>query len=207
MRRAVIPLMILIVLIPIFPTTAQDVPPAVQIALDDLNIRLDTALTFTTDGFEWDWEEVVFDDMMADCRAIDTPYEALGISGYTVEFVAQRRVYRYHTSTDGDILAVCGAVAPAVDGVPRPVTDALADLSSRVGFTLTPSSIPWRWRETTYPTDALGCRLPGVDYEGPEVQAYVVSLTLQGVIHEYRISSDRQILVYCNPRQDDAPEE
>lgn len=190
------------------PGTAQEIPRVAQIALDDLNLRLDTDLTLFTPDFIWRWEERTFDDLTAGCRDLDTSYDPYGISGYVLTYLVGGRTYRYHTSIDGDIIIACGDIAPAVTNVPRPVSDAVADLSSRVGFRLTPNQIPWRWREAEFDDVGLGCPLddPTVEYEPPKVRGYVIELTLQGEVYEYRVSTDRQILIYCNPRLEDEDE-
>lgn len=82
---------------------------------------------------------------------------------------------------------------------PDAINDALADLSSRVGTTVTLSDLSsWRWSQQNYPDTSLGCPQAGQVYAQVVTNGYQFLLTYSGVTYDYRVSVDRQILILCS---------
>jgi WD40 repeat protein len=96
-------------------------------------------------------------------------------------------------------------------GAPEQIEDALADLSERVGQPLTLNDLFWRWEQRTYEDTSLGCPQPGETYVQQQIVGYRFLFTWDDNIYEYRISADREILIFCgmtpvDDEDDAAPE-
>lgn len=89
-------------------------------------------------------------------------------------------------------------VAQAQDAPPQ-INDALADLSNRLGRTLTLDTIDaWRYVADRYTDTALGCPLVTPQPIPEGVVGYTFELVVDGVTYDYRVSADRAILFPCD---------
>lgn len=81
---------------------------------------------------------------------------------------------------------------------PDPINAALADLSTRVGKTVTLGDLDnWSYEQETYPNAALGCPKPGVAYADVLTGGFQFTLIYAGVSYDYRVSSDKRIVTLC----------
>lgn len=94
----------------------------------------------------------------------------------------------------------------SAQGAPEQIEDALADLSQRVGRTLTLNDLFWTWEQRTFDDASLGCPQPGEDYAAGPIVGYRFLFTLEDNIYDYRVSADRNVLVFCgvSPVDEDA---
>jgi Tol biopolymer transport system component len=70
---------------------------------------------------------------------------------------------------------------------PSSLNDALADLSSRAGQTLTLDDLTsWTWLRRTYPDSSLGCPQAGQTYEPVTTEGYQFIFVYNGVTFDYR---------------------
>ncbi|MEM6280646.1 MAG: hypothetical protein AAF787_00515 [Chloroflexota bacterium] len=142
--------------------------------------------------------------MTADCRPLSTPYEPFRGTGYEISVrTPDSGTLDYHTTIEGEIILACGDEVPGMEGVPRVVTDALADLNTRVGLRLDATQVRWSYTERLFDDWGLGCPLDGVEYPNIDVSGYDVTFDLLDEEWNYRVSSDRQIMFLCNPRMED----
>ena len=173
----------------------------IAIVLDDINERYETDLTLETEGLDWVWAEVTWTDFTRDCRTLSTPYEPISLTGYDILILAPGgRELSYRTTIEAEIVLACGSEVAGVDGVPYPVTDALADLNSRVGLSLSVNQVRWSYREVLFDDWGLGCPLDGVDYPQIDVNGLQITFDLLDQEWDYRATADRQIMFLCNPR-------
>jgi uncharacterized protein YraI len=90
------------------------------------------------------------------------------------------------------------ATAYAQDAPPVVVEQALADLSTRVGHTVTLADIwQWRWVGDVYPDTSLGCPQPGEQYAQVMTNGFQFMLTYQNTTYDYRVSVDGTIVILC----------
>ena len=82
-------------------------------------------------------------------------------------------------------------------GAPSQIDAALLDLSARLGYTVGIGSLSnWRWEQMNFPNDALGC--PTATSSGSTaILGYKFRLTHSAIIHDYRVSNDSTLVVYC----------
>lgn len=93
-------------------------------------------------------------------------------------------------------------------GVPAQIDAALADLSNRVGQTVTLSNNTlsnWQWAQEEFSDAGLGCPQPGNTYAQVITPGYIFTLTYQGTIYDYRVSLDGTQVILCEQRSTDAP--
>lgn len=89
------------------------------------------------------------------------------------------------------------AVVSAQD-LPPVFNDVLADLSERVGATVTLDTLEnWRWDQVTYPDASLGCAGAASSGTGGSVSAYRFLLTYNGVTYDYRVPAAGGTLILC----------
>ncbi|NDJ78458.1 MAG: SH3 domain-containing protein, partial [Chloroflexi bacterium] len=92
-------------------------------------------------------------------------------------------------------------VIPAAfaQGPPQAVYDALNDLSSRVGTSLSLGQLDgWRWTQSSYPDASLGCPQPGFDYAQVITNGYQITFEYSGVTYDYRAARDGSQVFLCS---------
>ncbi|WP_162909939.1 SH3 domain-containing protein [Aggregatilinea lenta] len=95
------------------------------------------------------------------------------------------------------VLLVPVAIVSAQDP-PAVLDDVLADLSGRVGATVTLDTLEtWRWDQVTYPDSSLGCAYAAANATQGSVNAYRFLLTYNGVAYDYRVPSAGGTLILC----------
>ncbi len=79
------------------------------------------------------------------------------------------------------------------------INTALADLSARLGTTVTRSNLlEWRWSAQFYPDTSLGCPAAGQTYPQERTLAYQFLFTVRsGATYDYRANTDGSILFLC----------
>ncbi len=103
------------------------------------------------------------------------------------------------------LLCLC-ALGPLVlgQGAPAQIDSALQDLSAKLGYAVGIGNLSsWRWEQTTYPDSALGCTTAAG--EGGALLAYRFRLEHNGLTHDYRVSADSAVVVYCGSLSPDEP--
>lgn len=81
---------------------------------------------------------------------------------------------------------------------PQAIDSALADLSQRVGHTVTLNDLQnWTFSQSNYPDTSLGCPQPGVGYAQVMTLGVQFMLTYSGNVYDYRVSADRSIVILC----------
>ena len=94
------------------------------------------------------------------------------------------------------IFLLCASVSLA-QGAPAQINAALLDLSARLGYSIGIGNLSnWRWEQTNFPNDALGC--PSASSSGSgAVLGYKFQLTHNSVTYDLRVSHDSALVVYC----------
>lgn len=96
------------------------------------------------------------------------------------------------------LLFLCSTIVVYAQTAPDAINDALADLSTRAGTTVTLDNLSdWEWAQQTYPDTSLGCPEPEQTYNQVATNAYRFLLTYNGVTYDYRVSADRNTLILC----------
>ena len=82
-------------------------------------------------------------------------------------------------------------------GAPAQIDAALLDLGARLGYSVGIGNLSnWRWEQSNFPNDALGC--PTATSSGnTAVLGYKFQLTHNGITHDYRVSNDGALVIYC----------
>ena len=84
---------------------------------------------------------------------------------------------------------------------PQAVSDALADLSARVGTSLELADLDtWRWDQVIYPNPSLGCPQPGLYYAQVVTPGYQIVLVYNGTTYDYRASQTGSGVILCTGR-------
>lgn len=100
------------------------------------------------------------------------------------------------------ILAACLVLlAPVLARAQTPqlMDSALADLSQRVGRTVTLNDLTnWTFAQSSYPDTSLGCPQPGITYAQVITPGVQFMLTYAGNIYDYRVSGDRTAIILCS---------
>ncbi|MCY3978441.1 MAG: hypothetical protein OXG23_10115 [Chloroflexi bacterium] len=96
----------------------------------------------------------------------------------------------------GLVLLFCAGVSLA-QGAPGQIDAALLDMSARLGYSVGIGNLSnWRWEQTNFPNDALGCpSAPGAG--SGAILGYKFQLTHNAVTYDYRVSNDSALVVYC----------
>lgn len=90
-------------------------------------------------------------------------------------------------------VGIVGAQAPA------PINAALADLSAKVGRTLTLNDLDtWTYEQKNFPDPGLGCPQPGILYAQVITGGFQITLVYAGTAYDYRVSNDQTIVVLCS---------
>ena len=94
------------------------------------------------------------------------------------------------------IFLLCASVSLA-QGAPAQINAALLELSARLGYSIGIGNLSnWRWEQTNFPNDALGC--PSASSSGGgAVLGYKFQLTHNSVTFDLRVSHDSALVVYC----------
>jgi len=103
------------------------------------------------------------------------------------------------------LLLVIPAAWAAAQTDPAPVLKALEDLNRRLGLQLTLADFNWRWSQDVYPDSSLGCLLPGQIVTAGQVTGYQVTLFVDDIIYDYRVSSDLNMVILCSPQPTPIP--
>ncbi|MDE2774654.1 MAG: hypothetical protein OXI77_01830 [Chloroflexota bacterium] len=98
---------------------------------------------------------------------------------------------------------ICIIIAAALSalalgqGAPSQIEAALLDLSARLGYGVDINNLSnWRWEQTNFPNDALGCPTASSG-SAAAVLGYKFQLTHRAITHDYRVSNDSALVVYC----------
>lgn len=100
------------------------------------------------------------------------------------------------------------ALTSQAQGVPSQIDAALADLSNRVGQTITLENgtlSNWQWAQEDFGDASLGCPTPGRIYAQVVTPGYIFTLTYQGTIYDYRVSLDGSRVILCEETSTSAP--
>ncbi len=98
------------------------------------------------------------------------------------------------------VVLFCLPLITHAQTTPQQVNDALADLSAKLGRSLTLANMgSWSYEQSVYPDTSLGCPLAGQTYTQVQTSGYRVLFTYQGTTYDYRVSADRKILFLCSP--------
>ena len=94
------------------------------------------------------------------------------------------------------IVLLCVPVSLA-QGAPAQIDAALLDLSARLGYSVGIGNLSnWRWEQTNFPNDALGC--PSAPSTGSgAILGYKFQLTHSTLTYDYRVSNDSALVIYC----------
>lgn len=193
--------MLLTVIIPV-TTHADDnrTLSVVNAVVDHLNNYLRTPLSLDDDNVDWDWSIVSGDDISEGCRARSGDLVPLTDTFYDINIYRLAESYHYRVTMDEQVMIRCGELPTVPDGVMPQVIDALADLNARLGMQFAHTSIPWTWRERQFEDYTLGCQ-SSVELDpryDRRTNGYIITFTVQGDTWEYRVSSDRLLVVLCD---------
>lgn len=83
------------------------------------------------------------------------------------------------------------------DEVIARIDQAMADLSERLGITITRDTHFWQWAERVFDDGSLGCPVPGETYTQAQVVGYRVQITVDDTVYDYRLSPDGSVMVLC----------
>jgi hypothetical protein len=79
------------------------------------------------------------------------------------------------------------------------INRALADLSTRVGRTITLDDLSgWTWQQTNYPDTSLGCPQAGQSYVQVVTNGYQFVFVYNGATFDYRASANGGVLFLCS---------
>lgn len=83
---------------------------------------------------------------------------------------------------------------------PQAVQDAVAALGQKLGRSLSLSDMAnWTWEQKNFPDSSLGCPFPGQTYPQVATNGFIITLTYGGIIYDYRVSANRQLIFLCSP--------
>ncbi len=108
MRRILFGLFLILMLIPAL-AAAQDFPPQVQKALDDLNQRLGLELTLR--DFNWRYSKNIYPDSSLGCPQPGIAYTQGNTPGYKVELDVKGITWDYRVSNDISRITLCSPLA------------------------------------------------------------------------------------------------
>lgn len=203
--KKVVLLIILILAGAINLTQAQEeIPSSVYTALEHLNEYLLVPMTLTDQGVEWDWAIVELGDFGENCRERGDTSAFLPDVAYDIHFYRMAESYHYRVSLDEQLIVRCLApVDVPVDTLPA-LADAMDDLNRRFHAGLMLNDIPWTWEETQFDDYTLDCPAltpPDDDFD-QTIEGYIIHFRLLGEQHEYRVSQDRLIVLYCDEQEE-----
>lgn len=188
-----------------FSQAQEEFPSVVYTALEHLNEYLIEPISLHGQGVAWDWEILGVDDFGDDCRERDDTSVALPTLVYDIYFYRETEAYHYRISMDEQLIVPCIQMLDAPDDIIPPLMDALYDLNRRVHFEFTLNDLPWRWQEVQFEDYTLGCPqlTPPEENFDQTINGYIIEFTLRGEIVEYRVSSDRLIIILCEDEDEE----
>ena len=205
MKRILLLMVCLVVIRSVPSAYAQEnIPPVVLLVLDDLNEYLITPITLTDEGVEWSWSVATLNDLGENCRERTATETDLPNIAYDIFIYRHAEEYHYRVTTDEQLILRCLPMADVPANTMPQVVDALADLNRRLHITLTPNDLPWRWREVQFDDYTLDCPLsaPLEETFDQKINGYQIEFTLLGQQWDYRVSSDRLIVILCEEAAD-----
>ncbi len=74
------------------------------------------------------------------------------------------------------------------------------DLSQKLGRTITRRNADnWDWTEDVYPDTSIGCPKPGQTYTKGSIRGYKITITVNGVVYDYRAVKGSNAFFRCSP--------
>lgn len=96
------------------------------------------------------------------------------------------------------LMLTCMSALSLGQGAPAQIDAALLDLSARLGYGVGIGNLSnWRWEQVNFADSSLGC--PTATGSGGAVLGYQFELTHNAITHDYRVSNDSALVVYCGP--------
>src|SRR5688500_2139555 len=97
------------------------------------------------------------------------------------------------------LIVLCFRVSMlAAQGGPEPINAAVADLSARVGRTISLGNLDqWNWEQRLFADTSLDCPAAGQTYAQVQTAGYIFTMVYQGITYKYHVSSDQAIVVLC----------
>jgi hypothetical protein len=84
-------------------------------------------------------------------------------------------------------------------GVPIQFENVLADLSTRLGTTVTRQNISgFTWAEEVFSDASLGCPQEGQSYAQAVTPGYRFNVDFEGITYDYRVSQNDNTVVFCS---------
>jgi len=140
MRRILYAIVLFLMLLPAL-AAAQDFPPQVQKALDDLNARLGTQLTLK--DFNWRYSKNIYEDNSLGCPQPGIAYVKGNTPGYQVELDVHGITWDYRVSNDLSRVILCSPLAtPTPTPLPTFPPPVYTPLAASADSTATPTSCP-----------------------------------------------------------------
>lgn len=140
MRRILYAVVLFLMLIPAL-AAAQDFPPQVQKALDDLNTRLGTQLTLK--DFNWRYSKLIYPDSSLGCPQPGIAYAQGNTPGYKVELDVKGITWDYRVSNDLSRVTLCSPLAtPTPTALPTYPPPVYQPLPVSANSTATPAFCP-----------------------------------------------------------------
>ncbi|MCY4064328.1 MAG: hypothetical protein OXG53_18305 [Chloroflexi bacterium] len=95
------------------------------------------------------------------------------------------------------LMLTCASALTLGQGAPTQMDAALLDLSARLGYRVGIGNLSnWRWEQVNFADNSLGC--PTVASSGGgAILGYQFQLTHNAITHDYRVSHDSALVVYC----------
>ncbi|MBI1279631.1 MAG: SH3 domain-containing protein [Anaerolineaceae bacterium] len=140
MRRLLHGIFLFLMLLPAL-AAAQDFPPQVQKALDDLNTRLGTQLTLK--DFNWRYSQNIYEDNSLGCPKPGIAYVKGNTPGYQVQLDVKGLTWDYRVSSDLSRVILCSPLAtPTPTPLPTFPPPAYTPLPVSADSTATPTFCP-----------------------------------------------------------------
>jgi hypothetical protein len=108
MIKRVVLLAILLFSLPLALSSAQELPPEIELALADLNQSLGTELTLDQLAF-WSWDEDFYPDSSLGCPSPDVMYAQVLTRGYQFLLTYEGTTYDYRAASDSGQVTYCGS--------------------------------------------------------------------------------------------------
>ncbi|MCY3864377.1 MAG: hypothetical protein OXG68_02960 [Chloroflexi bacterium] len=95
------------------------------------------------------------------------------------------------------VMMLTSMLTPSLgQGAPAQIDAALLDLSARLGYSVGIGNLSnWRWEQRNFADSSLGCLTAAGS--GAPVLGYQFQLTHNAITHDYRVSHDSALVVYC----------
>jgi len=178
MRRWLCGFILLLALLPVL-AAAQDIPPQVQKALDDLNTRM--GLNLSIKDVTWDLHQNVYNDASMGCPQPGFTYYKGKTIGYSVQIDVQGVTWEYRVSPDLHV-TLCNQPIPLPSMTARPNTNATREYP-----TLGPSFNP------------VICKDAPVSRLSRDMEARVLPTEPGVIIHMYKIAGGEEVVNELQP--------